>query len=105
MPLPKNLTRDNLIKAIEKIDKEGIPSDAQSKFYDVTYNNKLYPPKLIVSYANLFANGQILERDSFSGGKDTPCFELLKKNGFTIVPKKEIFQTLIYFLNRAHNDP
>jgi 5-methylcytosine-specific restriction enzyme B len=105
MPLPKNLSKDHLLKAIEKIDKEGIPPDAQSKFYDVTYNNKLYPPKLIVSYANLFANGQILNRESFAGGKDTQCFELLEKNGFTIVPKTEIFQTIIYFLNRAHNDP
>jgi len=104
-PLPKNLSRDHLLKAIEKIDKEGIPADAQSNLYDVIYNSKLYPPKLIVSYANLFANGQILNRNSFTGGIDTQCFELLKKNGFTIAPKDEIVPTIISFLNRAHNDP
>jgi 5-methylcytosine-specific restriction protein B len=102
MPLPKNISRDHLLKAIEKIDKEGIPANAQSKFYDVSYNNKLYPPKLIVSYANIFANGHILSGISF---KETECFELLEKNGFTIDPKKEIFQIIIHFLNRAHNDP
>lgn len=105
MPLPKNISRDHLLKAIEKIDKEGIPADAQSKYYDVSHNHKLYPPKLIVSYANIFANGHILSRELFNGGKDTECFELLQKNGFTIMPKKEMFPILIQFLNRANNDP
>ncbi len=32
MPLPKNITKAHLLKAIEKIDKEGIPADASQNF-------------------------------------------------------------------------
>jgi len=87
MPFPNNITKDDLIKAIEKIDSEGIPSDADSQYYDVIHNGKKYPPKLVVSYANIFANGELLDRASFSGGLDTLCFKLLEKNGFTIESK------------------
>ena len=59
MSLPNNITKDNLLKAVEKIDNEGMPSNSDSRYYDVIYNNKKYPPKLIISYANLFANGYI----------------------------------------------
>ncbi|MCP5498104.1 MAG: AAA family ATPase [Leptospiraceae bacterium] len=74
--------------AFEKIDQEGIPSDASSRYYDVLYKGHRYPPKLVVSWANEFANGKVLERTTFSGGKDTPCFQLLEREGFAIVPKQ-----------------
>lgn len=79
--------------------------DAQSKFYDVIYNNKSYPPKLIVSYANFFANGTILNRDTFSGGINTECFQLLEENGFKIIPKEHISQLIFSFLDRVHTSP
>lgn len=52
MSIPKNIAKDHLLKAISKIDIEGIPSDGDSRYYDVLYEGKKYPPKLIVSYAN-----------------------------------------------------
>jgi hypothetical protein len=85
--LPENITRDHLLQAIEQVDQQGIPSVAKSQFYDLLHNGRRYPPKLIVSWANKFANGEILDRNSFSGGKDTPCFNLLEGRGFLIVPK------------------
>ena len=84
MDIPKNITREHLLAAISKIDKEGIPQDADSQYYDVIYEGKTYPPKVIVSYANLFANGLILDRKLFHGGIDTECFRLLNKYGFEI---------------------
>jgi 5-methylcytosine-specific restriction enzyme B len=105
MTLPKNLTKEHLLAAIEKIDEEGIPPDAASKFYDVQYNGKLYPPKLIVSYANLFANNKELDRNKFAGGRNTACFKLLEEHGFKIVPKHDIFPLLQAFLLRVHNNP
>ncbi len=81
LSIPINITKEHLLNAIEKIDKEGFPSDADSQYYDVNYKGKLYPPKVIVSYANLFANGEILNRSLFEGGLNTPCFRLLKNNG------------------------
>jgi len=100
MPLPQNITKEHILKSIEKIDKEGIPSDGDSKYYDVVFNNKMYPPKLLVSYANLFANGEILDRSSFEGGLNTECFKLLNKYEFEIKGKtnNEMTTTNIWFV-------
>lgn len=87
MPIPQNITKEHLLRAIEKIDKEGVPINADSKYYDVVFNQKKYPPKLIISYANLFANGIELNRNSFEGGLGTPCFKLLEEKGFSIIKK------------------
>lgn len=89
MAIPKNITKEHLLKAISKIDSEGIPKDGASQYYDVIYNGKKYPPKVIVSYANIFANGEELDRNSFSGGIETQCFKLLEKNHFKIQKKTE----------------
>ncbi|MBW8362188.1 MAG: DUF3578 domain-containing protein [Kaistella sp.] len=107
--IPENITREDLLKAISKIDKEGIPKDGDSKYYDVVYNGQKYPPKLIVSYANIFANGKELDRNSFRGGKNTPCFNLLEENNFTINEKTTDLATtyypeLIEFLSQAKSD-
>jgi 5-methylcytosine-specific restriction protein B len=89
MAIPKNITKKHLLKAISKIDNEGIPKDGDSQYYDVVYNGKKYPPKIIVSYANIFSNGKELDRNSFSGGLETQCFKLLEENGF-IIQKKSV---------------
>ena len=87
MAIPKNISKEHLLKAILKIDKDGIPKDGNSLYYDVVYNGKKYPPKIIVSYANIFANGEELDRNSFSGGLGTQCFKLLEQNDFIIQKK------------------
>ena len=61
MVLPQNITKHHLTQAAERIIKEGIPKRANSKKYDVFYKDKLLPSKLIVSYANLYANGEELD--------------------------------------------
>ncbi len=88
MPFPTNINKNHLLFAIDKIDKEGIPTDADSQYYDVVFNGKKYPPKVIVSYANIFANGVELDRNSFAGGLNTSCFKLLEQHGFKIEPKQ-----------------
>ncbi len=84
MQIPVNIKKKHLLQAIQKIDAEGVPTDADSQYYDVVYNEKRYPPKLIVSYANLFANNTVLDRGLFKGGIGTRCFKLLEDNGFII---------------------
>ena len=106
MKIPENITYNHLLQAIEKIDSEGIPIDGDSKYYDVLYNGKTYPPKLIVSYSNLFANGKVLDRTQFRGGLNTESFSLLEKNNFKIIPKMEppitsYFEELMKFLHQA----
>jgi 5-methylcytosine-specific restriction protein B len=93
MSFPINIEKEHLLKAIQKIDLEGVTSDEDSNYYDVKYGNKFYPPKLVVSYANFFANGIELDRKSFEGGTGSPCFKLLEKHGFEIFTKEleEVF--------------
>jgi hypothetical protein len=43
--------------------------------------------KVVVSYANIYANGYELNRNTFSDGLDTECFSLLNENGFVIQRK------------------
>lgn len=87
MAIPKNISKEHLLNAIEKIDKEGVPLNADSQYYDVIYKGKHYPPKLVVSYANFFANGIELDRNSFEGGTGTASFKLLETHGFEIKRK------------------
>ena len=93
MSLPENITRDHLIQAISKIDTEGLPNDGASQYYDVVYKGNKYPPKLVLSYANIFANGLELDRNTFKGGLGTPCFKLLEREGF-IIDKKNTMQNI-----------
>ncbi len=86
--LPENIRPEHIVQAIHKIEKEGIPPQAHSSTYDVLYEGKRFPPKLVLSYANIFANGVALNRNEFEGGIGTPCFKILEENGFTIVTKE-----------------
>ena len=86
--VPSNLKKEHILKAIEQIENEGIEKGSQSSTYDLLYERKRYPPKLVVSWANKYANGEVLTRDLFSGGLKSTCFKVLKKEGFEIVEKE-----------------
>ena len=103
MSIPSNIQKEHLLSAINKIDEEGIPSNATSQYYDVLYKEKRYPPKLIVSYANLFANGKALDRNSFGGGLEKQSFKLLEDHGFVIEKKvyKQIDRRKVWFVTQG----
>lgn len=82
MTIPKNITKEHIIRAIEEIDKNGVPDDRQQQKFILKYNGKDYPPKYTVSLANKYANGEELKASAFSGGNETKPF--LKARGFTI---------------------
>ena len=84
--IPKNITRNHVLQAIKDVANEGIPSGRTSKKFSLLYNGRRYPPKLIVSRANVYANGHPLDSSLFSGGKETNSF--LQKLGFTIEGEK-----------------
>ena len=106
MVFPENINKQHLLNAIDKIDNDGIPINADSRYYNVLYKNKTYPPKVVVSYANVFANGVELDRNSFEGGENTACFNLLKENGFEIIKKYNMsyYDDLIKFLKQAQTE-
>lgn len=87
--IPNNITKEHLNKAIKEIDKKGISKGRHSSTYDLIYEGKNYPPKLVVSISNKFVNGKELNPSDFNGGKGTTAFKLLENNGFTIVEKEK----------------
>jgi len=87
MSLPENITKEHLIQAIAKIDNEGVPNDGASQYYDLVYKGNKYPPKLIVSYANIFANGIELDRSTFKGGLGTPCLSYWSEKVLQLIKK------------------
>lgn len=87
------ITKEHVLKAIDKIEREGIELEPSTK-YDVIINGKNYPPKEVMRYANMFANGK---KDwPFSGGE--PTNKYLKEFGFQILSKdykiKEVADTI-----------
>ena len=83
--IPKNITREHILKAIEEVDRNGYPEGRGSKKFVLEHNQKHYPPKYIISLANKFANGVELDSEDFGGGKETN--EFLEKLGFKIIDK------------------
>ena len=81
--IPKNISQNDVIKAIREIDSIGIPSDRHSTKWSVQHNDKQYPPKYIVSIANRFANGEEWHPSKFSGGTETN--QVLESLGFKII--------------------
>jgi Cdc6-like AAA superfamily ATPase len=80
--IPKNISKQNIIQAIEKINAEGIPNEKRlSTKYLLDYNGKTYPPKYVISLANEFANDEFLGHDKFIA---TEARKFLEKLEFTI---------------------
>lgn len=88
----KDITKEEVLKAITTIDDEGYPSNRKSSTYDLVYEGTNYPPKYIISLAGYFANEHFISHKEFSGGEDSACFTVLRDMGFTILPKTETNQ-------------
>ncbi|WP_445712101.1 hypothetical protein [Flavobacterium sp.] len=62
MAIPKNITKEHILKAIERIDKEiNFNPNRKERVWALRYNNKLYPCKLVISYANFYPNKEDLD--------------------------------------------
>ncbi len=81
--IPKNITREHIIKAIEEINEVGVPPNRESRDFHLEYEGKYYPPKYVISIANRYANGRELQPSEFNGGYETNRF--LEKRGFKII--------------------
>lgn len=83
MGIPNNIKESHLLQAIEKINEIGLDSIRASTKFELYYKGRKYPPKEVIRYANVVANGTEL-RD-FSGGDESNNY--LINSGFTIVLK------------------
>jgi len=59
MTLPA-INKDHILSAIQEIDKEGVRKGRHSSTYDLIYEGKPYPPKLVISIATRFLTGEEL---------------------------------------------
>lgn len=65
--IPKNITKEHVILAIEDIENNGLRNPlGKSSVYDLAYNGKKYPPKHTVIVANEYANGELLHPTSLT---------------------------------------
>lgn len=90
------ITRRHVLDAVDKIEKEGIILEPSTRF-DVVINGKTYPPKEIMRYANLLANGT--KEWPYSGGE--PTNKYLKKFDFEIRPKENSVKEIVLTLRKS----
>ena len=81
--IPSNITREHVIQALKQIDRDGMPPERQATKYSLLYEGKRYAPKYVISVANRFANGRMLDHKDFSGGYETNDFLIAR--GFQVI--------------------
>lgn len=81
---PKKITKDIILKTLQKIKDEGIKLNTSTKF-DVEINGELFPPKEVMRYAHKELNGEFIWK--LTGGEPTNKF--LRDLGYKIIHKKE----------------
>lgn len=84
MPIPESISRDHILRAIEKIKKEGVPPRRQALNLAMAFEGKKYPIKLIISWANVYANGEELNPNP-SNFNSYMAREYLVGLGFNVV--------------------
>ncbi len=81
---------EHINKAIMDFNVNGIPDGfGASNYFDVEIDGSLYPPKVIMAYANFYATGE-KPTNNFSGGRETPCFKAFKRLKIKIIPKANL---------------
>ena len=81
--LPPNITHDDVLQAINDINGSSVPANRHSTKWSLLHNGLSYPPKYVISVANIRANGKEWPPDKFSGGDEANSF--LSRLGFKIV--------------------
>lgn len=88
MAIPKNISAADVRKALARIDEERktkcIPANRMSRKYFLREKGIDYPPKLVISYANVYPNNIELDPnpDIFT---TYMAHDYLKSKGFIIV--------------------
>lgn len=97
----KDIQRKHVLKALEEINRTGVPPDARSTTYDLIEGQHRFPPKLVLSLASKYASGVEFDRSLFSGGEASPAFALLRKLNFHIERKDFVESLISRFLKQA----
>lgn len=63
--IPMGISRDNVLAALARIDREGVPPARGNRSVELLHGNKAYPPKLVMSLASEVATGRKLPSSDF----------------------------------------
>ena len=84
--IPKELQHQHFMKAIQEIEKNGVPKSRESYIYDLLLDGKKYPPKYVISIANKYLTGKELSPDIFNA---VTAKDYFIRNGYRILDNKE----------------
>ncbi|MBQ8325567.1 MAG: AAA family ATPase [Lachnospiraceae bacterium] len=89
----QNMSKEDIIHAIEYIDKNGVPAKYTSSKWDlVMENGSKYPPKYVLAVAENISYGTEIDVSKFTA-EDAKIY--LKKRGFLIEAKQEKYELTI----------
>lgn len=102
MAIPRNITRQDIIDAIQYIEKNGIPPHNQSTKYDLVGDSgEKYPPKYVIAVANHLANSTDI---SVEGYNAVEAKNFLEGLSFVIDTKQEKYELVITADNVTSTD-
>lgn len=84
MPITKDINKQHVLQAFDKINREGVPPFRGIRKVAVKFEDKLYPCKLVISWANIFLTGRELDPDPRNFQTDMAVAHL-NELGFEIV--------------------
>jgi hypothetical protein len=84
MPIPTNINREHIFQAMLKIHREGVPQGRQPRKWAVLYEDEIFPCKLLISWANIYANGSELDPNP-NNFQTYMAQDYLTKIGFNII--------------------
>lgn len=102
MASPNNISKQNIIEAIQYIDDNGVPDKNKSTKYElVNSSGKKYPPKYVVAVANHLVNNVDILTSDFDAGA---AIKFLENLDFVIEIKQEKYELVITADNITSND-
>lgn len=102
MAIPK-VSKEQILQALDYIDKNGIPLRNQSTKYElVADNGKRYPPKYVIAVADHLATGAEI---NIEGYNSVEAKNYLSKKGFTVEMRQEKFELVITQNQITSTDP
>lgn len=93
--IPEGLTDKHFKLATAEIDRDGVPGQRNSRYYDLILNGRKYPPKYVISLATRYARGQEHSSEDFNAVEAKNYFE---NRGYTIIDRRS--EAIHYTLNK-----
>jgi hypothetical protein len=88
MPIPNNIEREHIFQAMLRIHRDGVPPKRRAREWAVDYEGVIYPCKLLISWGNVYSNGQELDPNPRNFTTYKAQAYLTRKN-FIIIPYED----------------